>query len=204
MMNDRYVVGIDPGLTETGMVLLDPAGVYKAGATFRASRVSGSDLERVVNLGSSVVGMLAAWSVQYGIQRVLIGIEYPVVAHAGNITSYRKQVSLLHEIERSLWQQSLSSIKVYGDDSTLVRIAEINPTISKKGLTGDPMADKASMIEHGPFKGRDDISRPTREALADAYAHALAAMDVADVEQFLVLEELKRAPYRPQFSEEAE
>lgn len=202
-MNDRWTVGVDPGLTETGMVLLDPAGVYKGGATFRASRVSGSDLERIVNLGSSVIGMLAAWSVQHAIKRVLIGVEYPVVA-SGNIASYRKQVSLLHEIERALWQQSLTSFKVYGDDTTLVRIAEINPTISKKGLTGDPLADKGSMIAHGPFRDRDDIPRPTREALADSYAHALAALDVADVEQYLVLEELKRAPYKPTFVEEAE
>lgn len=202
MTNDRWAVGIDPGLTETGMVLLDPAGKYKAGATFRAARVSGSDLERVVNLGTSVIGMLAAWTVAYGIKRVLIGIEYPIVS-SGNVVSYRKQVALLHEIERSLWQQSLTSFKVYGEDTTLVRIAEINPTISKKGLTGDPLADKASMIAHGPFRDREEIPRPTREALADAYAHAQAALDIAEVEQFLVLEELKRAPYRPTFVEEA-
>lgn len=200
---DRWTVGIDPGLTETGMILLDPSQQYQAGATFTASRISGSDLERIVNLGASVTSMLAAWTVQHGIRRVLIGMEYPFMNSGfNNVQTYRKQISLLHEIESALWRQSRDSRKVYGDDATLVRIAEINPTVSKRLLTGDGKADKSDMIAAGPFEGRADIPRFTREALADAYAHAMAALDVAEVEQLLVLEELKAKAYQPKFVEE--
>lgn len=201
-MIDLWSVGIDPGLTETGMVLLDPARKYRAGATFTAPRMSGTDLERVVNLGASVVGMLAAWSVQYGFRRVLIGMEYPIVS-SGNISAYRKQVSLLHEIERELWAQTQASCKVYGEDATLVRIAEINPSVSKRLLTGDSKASKEEMVAKGPFGDRREIPLLTREALADAYAHACAALDVAEVEQLIMLEELRRQAYPPKFVEEA-
>ena len=202
-MIDLWAVGVDPGLTETGMVLLDPERKYRAGATFTAPRMSGTDLERIVNLGTSVTGMLAAWSVQYGIRRVLIGIEYPIVAPSGNVVTYRKQVSLLHEIQRSLWQQAQSSAQVYGEDATLVRIAEINPMVSKRLLTGDGKASKGEMIAKGPFGGREEIPLLTREALADAYGHACAALDVAEVEQLIMLEELRRQAYRPKFVEDA-
>jgi hypothetical protein len=203
MKNDRWTVGVDPGLTETGMVLLDPSQMYRAGATFTAPRHLSSDLERIVNLGASVTGMLAAWTVKYGFQRVLLGMEYPIVK-SGNVATYRKQVSLLHEIESRLWDQWILSHKTYGKDATLVRIAEINPSVSKRILTGDYQADKSAMIAAGPFEGRDDIPLLTREALADAYGHAMAALDIAEVEQLLMLEELVRKPYQPKFSEEAE
>lgn len=199
-----WTIGCDPGLTETGMVLLSPEGHYLSGVTFRAAK-EGQDLERIVNLADSIVGVVKSWVHEHSIKEVLIGVEYPILrggTPSYNVEAYRKQVNLLHEIETALWRWN-STWPPFSQPHTTpavqVRVTEINPTASKRAATGSGSATKDDMILASPFERRDEIKRPTREALADAWAHAVAARLYAGADRLIDLEELALRRLQPQF-----
>lgn len=180
-----WTIGLDPGLTETGLVLLNPEGHYVTGVTFRAAK-EGADLERIGNLADAIVGAIRTWFFDYQIHGALVAIETPILRGGGpgyNVVTYRKQVSLLHEIERQLWAWAMRSERI--------RIAEINPMASKRAATGSGAATKDDMVAASPFSGRDDIPRPSREALSDAWGHALAARLVTGVTRYVDLADLE-------------
>ena len=189
------------------MVLLAPEGHYLSGITFRAAK-EGPDLQRIVNLADVIVATLKSWVFDHKIKGVLVAIEYPILrggTPSYNVETYRKQVNLLHEIEAAMWRWSNDR---YGmatsiDDPTRghaeIKIAEINPTASKRAATGSGSASKDEMIFASPFERRDDVRRPTREALADAWAHAVAARQIVGVGRLVELEFLARERLAPQF-----
>lgn len=71
-----WTIGLDPGLTETGLVLLNPEGHYVTGVTFRAAK-EGADLERIGNLADAIVGAIRTWFFDYQIHGALVAIETP-------------------------------------------------------------------------------------------------------------------------------
>ena len=86
-----WTVGLDPGLTETGLVLLNDEGYYTEGVTISAAKV-GPDLERIVNLADSIRGIIGTWIFDHKIQTLLIGIEYPIMRGKGSgfaVTTYQ-------------------------------------------------------------------------------------------------------------------
>lgn len=203
-----YTAGVDPGLTETGMVLLSPEGHYVAGTTFKATK-TGADLARIVNLAAAMVNVIQSWVSQFEIQEMLLGVEYPIVKRGAggsvSVENYRKQINLLHEFEAGLWRwHNMNDFlrkypMVHETPLMKVHIAEVNPTSSKLAATGKGSADKDEMIYSSPFQKRDEIKRPTREALADAWAHAIAARLVMGEGRLIELEALARERLAPQF-----
>ncbi len=192
-----WTVGIDSGLTETGMVLLAPEGHYISGITFTAPRNGQQDLQRIVNLADTIVATVKSFVYDHKIREMLIAVEYPILrggdAHY-NVETYRKQINLLHEIEAGLWR--------WHNDAQpgKVHIAEINPTASKRAATGRGDASKDDMVAASPFARRErDMRRPTREALADAWCHAITARLAAGVGRLIELEDLVKERLAPKF-----
>jgi len=170
-----WILGIDPGFTETGVVLLDPQAGPMAWATFSLKK--GEDLERAISLGVTVVEWIKDQIVEWGFGRMRIGIEMPIVAVrrgpsgailSMNVTTYLKQARLVQEIEAGLMALVVGNM-------WWAELVEVNNTTSKKRLTGSGRADKSMMVAASPFKDVKPVH--TAEALADAYAHALVAID---------------------------
>jgi Holliday junction resolvasome RuvABC endonuclease subunit len=176
---DRLIVlGVDPGLGETGLVLFECVGVVNSVlevATFSAYK-NGDIIERTENLTTSIEALVDSWVHKHHVNDLLVGIEIPIIrGRAGkvNLDVYRKQVQVLYMIETLLLELPISN----------VRIVEVNPTESKKVLTGNGAADKDEMVTASPF-GLLSLHYPksTAEALADAYAHGLAAVVLVGLE----------------------
>lgn len=157
-----WTLGIDPGLGETGLCLLDSSGKPVAGATIRAEGASTPDLVRYIRLARAVLSKLVMWTQRFEIDILLIGIETPVLKK-GNAVNYRKQCSTIAVIE--------SLLAELGDS-----IVEINPTTAKLAATNDGAAVKAEIVAASPFKG----GGPSVEAMADAWAIAIAARLLRD------------------------
>lgn len=190
-----WTIGIDPGLTETGIVLLAPEGHYMSGITFTAPP-GPPDLQRIVNLADTIVATVKSFVFDHHIRELLVAIETPILRGGNptfNVDTYRKQINLLHEIETGLWRWHNEAAEAK------VRIAEVNPTASKRVVTGSGAATKDEMVAASPFDRRDDVRRPTREALADAWAHCLAARQVVGVGRIVELEDLARERLAPKF-----
>ena len=100
----------------------------------------------------------------YGIDKLLVGIEYPVVKGRGgkiNVTNYRKQASTIAVIELQLAHFGAHLL------------VEINPSEAKMAATGKGNATKLQVVAASPFRG----TGPSIEAMADAWAIALAAKE---------------------------
>lgn len=157
-----WILGVDPGLGETGLCLLRPDGVAVEARTLKARPASsGSDLQRITDLVAGVVEAVEDMSQANEIQwddDVLLAIETPVLGRGHqNVTNYAKQVKTAFLIETQL-----SRYVSY--------VLELTPTEVKKYGAGDGAADKAAVIAASPFSG----SGHTVETMADAWAAARA------------------------------
>lgn len=158
-----WVAGIDPGYGMTGMVLVDHLGELVAYAAF-GRRPGEHEAKRAVLHANDVIDVVRGWIDMSG--RLRVGIETPV--YTQNPATFAKQWRLVQEIEGFLM----------GMD---VELVEVGPTTSKRVLTGSGLADKAAMVAASPFAGLP-MPEDKREALADAWGHALAARKSHDVE----------------------
>jgi Holliday junction resolvasome RuvABC endonuclease subunit len=160
-----WAIGIDPGFGETGLVLLDPKNKVRAYATMKDAARGNADVLRARHLATRVAGMIANWFIQHELRDPVVCIELPV--YTGNPVNFGKQIRLIQEIETRL--------HVYAR-----RLIEVNPTQSKKLATGRGDATKPVVIAASPFHEDGGLlpkeaRYATREALADAWAHAQAA-----------------------------
>ena len=166
----KWSIGIDPGLTETGMVLCQESPKMEQTLvewrTFSCPP-NDEDLTRVVSLASTAVETVIEWVEEYGIERLDVSIEMPVYTH--NAASYTKQIRLLEEIESGLFYTVTGLVNE-------MHLTEVFPTTSKSLLTGSSRADKDRMVSE--FEKMSGVvleaRRETKEAVADAYAHSLA------------------------------
>lgn len=175
MTRNRWAIGIDPGLTETGLVLsqensrgdLQPV----AWATFK-SPPGDEDLPRVVALAGTIVNQLLDWVAWKEIKEVDIGIEYPILKR--NPAGFFKQVRLYQEIESGLFHMLAGQV----DECW---ITEVNP-VTSKALAGVGRGEKPTEVSpfahFDPGHKTDKANQDTREALADAWAHSLATWRV--------------------------
>ena len=162
----RYAVGIDPGLTETGVVLCqdDDNLTPIAWSTF-SSPTGHTTLARVVSLAAEIVSLLAEWITEFSIKELDVAIETPIFKV--NIASYGKQMRLLQEIESGVFH-------IVAGELEACWVTEVNPTQSKILATGNPKAGKSLMVGCSPFENYI-VRKSTLEAIADAWAHANAA-----------------------------
>ena len=160
-----WTIGIDPGLRETGLCLLDDQGKAVEAKTIKAAMASEApDLERIFRLAKGVTLQILCWWEHIPPDAdLLISIEYPIM-NAGNVTNYRKQINTLYAIEHELVSQGIGQYLI-----------EVNPTESKLHGTGDGGATKAEIIAASPFSG----SGHTIETMADAWMHGQCGREKA-------------------------
>lgn len=166
------IIAIDPGLTRTGIVMMEDYGEVIAYATFAADNPHCDRQLRAWDLAES----LLEWVVRKAGLRfgrsvdaeVLLAIEKPIVGK--NIENFEKQMRVFTAI-----------VSVFRDQ--VDHIVEVNPTRMKKAVTGNGTAKKIDIINASPFDGpgdwvgedaltpaqkRDDATA-NQEAVADAW-----------------------------------
>ncbi len=161
-------IGIDPGLTKTGMTIFPDADDRDilAWATLACTVTKVPDLARVLSLADMVVTTLLRWVEDFEIQDVDIGIELPVLG--SNPKSFSKQYRLVQEIESGIYYRIAPEVRQCW-------VTEVYPTTSKSLACNYGQASKADIIEASPFSVEIERERlDVVEAIADAWAHALS------------------------------
>ena len=171
MTKNRWCVGIDPGLGETGVVLCREDGrrdlVIVESATYSCATQTGvPDICRVTALAGAVVDLLTEWQEAYSIEAWDVSIEHPV--YKRNAKGFQRQIQLYESIMEGI----LFQISGWMDECW---VTEVNPMTSKS-LAGCGRSEKP--VEQSPF-AKSDYTIATKEALADAWAHALGTWGVA-------------------------
>lgn len=176
MGEERWAIGIDPGVTELGIVLSreDKQGDLDPVAWATMSCPPGDPgLARVVSLAGNVVNLILCWVVEYEIEEVDIAIELPIFNR--NAQGLILQVRLLEEIESGLFH-------LVAGELNECWLTEVNP-VTSKSLAGCGKKEKpvaVSPFEHyDPGRKTPKQNRDTVEALADAWAHSLATWGIA-------------------------
>lgn len=169
---DRYIVGIDPGFTETGVVLyrdLDEMEILEW-ATFKCppTQVRAS-ATRAAALAEHVLAEITKWIERHGIQHLDVSIEIPFLGK--NPASYQKQIRVVQEIESGVFYRLAGEVQE-------LWVTEIGPKQVKVLATNDGGASKAAVIAASPFGSNGEITEKTLEAIADAWAIGLAAWGV--------------------------
>jgi Holliday junction resolvasome RuvABC endonuclease subunit len=171
MEQERWAIGIDPGLRETGVVLCKDGVEPEMMEWVTYSCPPGdADITRVVSLGGSVVDCIVGWIREYGIEELDVTIELPVYTH--NAASFTKQIRLVEEIESGLFH-------VVTDCVSKLYMTEVYPSTSKGLLANNGRAGKDEMIECYERVTQQEwpagTKKHTKETVADAYAHSLAS-----------------------------
>jgi len=167
---NRWCVGIDPGLTETGVVLCREndrrdLDVVESG-TYACPTQGAPDICRVTALAGSVVDLLMYWKETYGIMAWDVAIEHPV--YKRNAKGFQRQIQLYESIMEGILFQIAGEM----DECW---VTEVNPMTSKS-LAGCGRHEKP--VEQSPF-AHWKLAKGTIEALADSWAHALGTWGVA-------------------------
>ncbi len=164
-------IGIDPGFGMTGVVLCRGASDPVAWElhSLEPGRASNPNL-RAQSLATNIVNCITTWVDTFGIAEVEIAIETPV--YKNNAGTLMLQMRLLQETETGLMMLMPSFCK-------RVWLSEVNPTTSKRLLTGNPKAKKPEMVAYSPWSDwKTDKSLANFDqahTLADAWAHSLSA-----------------------------
>lgn len=167
-----WIVGVDPGFTETGLVLRAsdrPAFDVAGYATYCLGAEKGGWMIpalRAMSLAASIVECMVGWISLYKIGRMEACIEMPV--YNGNPKTYMLQSRLIQEIESLMYRALAPALRNF-------YLTEVNNATSKKLATGDGGAQKPAVVTASPFKDTEGLVKSTREALADAWAHSLVA-----------------------------
>lgn len=163
----RWCIGVDPGFRETGAVLFLDEGEETpvAAATWSCTNTADDDLPRAVALAGEVVTQIIAWIRKYEIEHLDISIETPI--YKRNAATFIKQIRLLQEIESGIFHIVEGEVKE-------LWLTEVNPITSKRLATDSGKATKADMIRCSPYRDTE-VRAHTKETLADAWAHGLAA-----------------------------
>lgn len=174
------IIAIDPGLTRTGIVMMEDYGEVVAYATFAADNPHCDRQLRAWDLAES----LKVWYATMlrdeianidTLGAIKLVIEKPIVGK--NIENFEKQMRVFTAI-----------VSVFRDMTD--EIIEVNPTRMKKAVTGNGTAKKIDIINASPFDGpgdwagedaltpaqkRDD-AQANQEAVADAWGIGMCAV----------------------------
>lgn len=170
------IIAVDPGLTRTGIVMMEDSGEVIAYATYAADNPHCDRQLRAWDLAESLKEWVDNVLVQYGEptkQRLVI--EKPILGR--NPENFEKQMRLFTNI-----------VTTFRD--MVYEIIEVNPTMMKKAVTGNGSALKIDIINASPFDGpgewagedaltpaqkRDD-AQANQEAVADAWGIGICAV----------------------------
>jgi Holliday junction resolvasome RuvABC endonuclease subunit len=165
--NKRWKVGIDPGFTETGVVLSyeEKDHYWKVVSIATMACPPGKDpIVRATSLSAEVIMWLHDQIEDRGIKVLQVAIETPI--YNKNPVTFEKQWRLVQDIQSGLLFVIASMLKSCA-------VVEVPPTTVKRLATGKGKATKAEMVAASPFEGLD-VGQSTKEALADAWAISLA------------------------------
>lgn len=163
----RFVAGIDLGFGETALVFRE-LGDYAPLEWFTWTAGTGDEFSRAMAMAQCVVDALVLLTSEYELEdaELLVCIEMHVWKQ--NAVTYRKQTRLLEETEAGIHAMLVPLVNQ-------LMLIEHMPGTAKRLATGRGSASKADMVKaaarwFGNFK---KLKQPTREALADAWAHSL-------------------------------
>jgi Holliday junction resolvasome RuvABC endonuclease subunit len=183
MGKQRFAIGIDPGVTETGVVLSqeDTRGDLIPVAWATMSCPPGdSQVARVTALAGNVVNLIMCWIEEYEIEAVDIAVELPIFN--GNPQALILQIRLLQEIESGIFH-------IVAGELMECWVTEVNPATSKS-LAGCGKREKPVAVS--PFADYE-ARIATKEALADAWAHSLATWGIAKKTTRLAMHDMTSA-----------
>lgn len=161
-MRKSFTIGIDPGFTRTGAVVLDEKGEVVNYITL-SSDAKKYSAEETHHRADGIARELGIFAAGYPADKVCFAIERPI--YNKNVKSFEKQWRLV---------QAILSILAYIMPEAMC--CEVDNGTAKKALTGSGSANKDEMVLYSSFDptrfGKDgkDV-----EALADAQGIALAA-----------------------------
>ena len=162
------LVGLDPGVTRTGVVVagrrgLEAPAVLEAATFASTGRVFGgrAAFERTVDLAEEICKWLGGAMERHSLLPGKVAIERPI--YNRNAASF--------ELQWRLFQQIVATLIAYG---IAHQISEVHNSSSKLALTGSGSADKKAMVAASPFEAFQFPDLEDREAVADAYGHLLA------------------------------
>jgi len=174
------IIAIDPGLTRTGIVLMEDKGEVLAYATFAADNSHDDRQLRAWDLAEALLDWVRgaaakAISPSLPVAPTLLVIEKPIVGK--NIENFEKQMRLFTNI-----------VTIFRD--VVDTIIEVTPTKMKKAVTGNGAAHKIDIITASPFDGpgewvgegmftvkqREAEEQANQEAVADAWGIGICAV----------------------------
>lgn len=167
---EKFIIGIDPGFTETGVVLYRDTdeGDVLAWCTYK-SPVGRADAARAASLAEHIIADILLWVDTCGIKYLDVCIETPVFGR--NVAGFGKQMRLIQEIESGLLFRLAGELKE-------LWVTEIGPTQVKVLACNDGRASKGAIIRASPIGPDMGLKIETREALADAWAIGLGAWGI--------------------------
>lgn len=168
MPSDRWAIGIDPGFTETGVVLrrMGPTLLDVVAHKVYRSSTGPCTFDRCERLALKVNKVIDTMIIKYGIRDLEIAIERPI--YNQNPDTFEKQWRLFQHI---MAYRKIGNVLL---DIDRCAVVEVPPTTSKRLATGNGAADKDQIALASPFEHKSR-ARHTWWTLADAWAHSLAA-----------------------------
>jgi hypothetical protein len=169
---EHYTIAADPGVGETGLILLAPGSSRDVleYATFSCPP-NGSAFGRTMALSDQIAMRMGVWMDKYAVEYVDICIETPIWNKSPR--SFELQWRLVQAIEMLLYMHACLA------DLKECWITEVPPTTSKRLATSDGGASKDRVAEFSPFERGDFKSVDTWRTLGDTWAHSLAAWGAA-------------------------
>jgi Holliday junction resolvasome RuvABC endonuclease subunit len=171
------VVGIDPGMKRTGVVLMNEDREVITAATFASGSAKFSKHHhgsRVADLAYQIqdwVDSECTWREDMVFDRLSLVIETPVMNKVRNVKGFSLQWRTVQAIISRFRAKYYAAVDVIEVHNTAVKIA----------ATGRGDADKAEIIHNSPFVegtfGDTVTGHDSVEALADAWGVALCAFD---------------------------
>lgn len=166
------VVGIDPGMKRTGVVIMSENKNVMMAATFASTGkefTKFSHGERVLDLSSEIYEWVGSQLAMLAYDKIKLVIETPIMNKTRNVKTYALQWRTVQAIISRFRRE-------YDAD-----IIEVHNTAVKIAGTGRGNADKDEMIFNSPFEegqfGDTVTGHDSVEALADAWGIALCAFD---------------------------
>lgn len=159
-----WVVGIDPGLQTTAMVLTKK-DVPVAAVAVKGRNSTTAPLEcRAQDIAEYCAEYLETWMIAHQIEHLFIQMETSIY----NPELIRSVKVLMAQC--TLYGAIVSQLHRLADETCRVFFAPVNTKTAKAVFTGDGSANKTEMISASAWRKRPDVA--AREHLADAQAIA--------------------------------
>jgi Holliday junction resolvasome RuvABC endonuclease subunit len=165
-----FSIGLDPGLRQAGIVLVDHSTdrVLELGVVEADPGTDIWSYLRAESVAQRLIEQVAMWCVKHSVRTLDIGIETPIYNH--NPDSHAKQWRTVHAIQHAIVSQLPALVPE-------LWVTEVGPSISKRLATGNGGASKAqilgAMMDRHELPVMDRLDDERRETIADAWAHSL-------------------------------